>query len=319
VTPGTEFIISAAIGQCFYVSGRSQQPLLLVGSGSGLAPLYGIARSALAQGHEGDIWLYHGSHTVEGLLFFGVPAMYYRLLEVQGGPDVSSIRLWVCGSAPLDRGLAERFERRFGQRIVNRYGMTETAMITANPAQGERKFGSVGPPLPEMDVRVIDPVQGAERAIGEVGEIVVRGPSVADHYWGGMRDEATRQVNGYFRTGDLGYRDAEGYFYLTGRAKDIIISGGTNIAPAEIEEVLLRHPKVAEAVALPIPDPALGEVVRAVVVCGTGVEAEELKEWCEGNLAKYKCPREIRLTREPLPRNAMHKLDRMKAKELYGH
>lgn len=251
-------------------------------------------------------------------MFFGVPAMYHRLLEVGPRGDLSSMRLWVSGSAPLDRTLQERFEKTFGHRIANRYGMTETAMITANPARGERRSGSVGRPLPGMDVRVIDTATGRELPPGQTGEIVVRGPSVAERYWGGERDEATRHEGGFFRTGDLGYRDADGYFFITGRAKDIIISGGTNIAPLEIEEVLLQHPKVAEALALPAPDPALGEVVRVVVVPRGRLEAEEIHLWCQEHLARFKRPRDVRIVRDPLPRNAMQKLDRRKGRELYG-
>jgi len=236
--------------------------------------------------------------------FFGVPAMYHRMLEVPSRTS-SSMRLWVSGSAPLDRGLEDRWEREYGRPIVNRYGMTETAMITANPASAPRK-GSVGKPLPGMEVRVL-----------ETGEVVVRGPSVFSGYWGGEVDEATRHEGGYFRTGDVGHFE-EGYLYLTGRAKDIIISGGTNIAPVEIEEVLLQHPAVAEAIAVPIPDPALGEVIRAVVVPRGKLGAEEVTEWCAPRLAKYKRPREIRVVPGPLPRNAMQKLDRKRAKELYG-
>jgi len=236
-------------------------------------------------------------------MFFGVPAMYHRLLEAPKRV-LPSMRLWVSGSAPLDEGLAERFERAYGP-VVNRYGMTETLMITANPARGPRR--GVGLPLPGVNVRVL-----------QSGEIVVRGPNVAGGYWGGETDEATRHEDGFFRTGDLGRIDADGYLFITGRAKDIIISGGTNIAPVEIEEVLLKHPNVAEALALPVPDPALGEVVRAVVVPRGTLTREDVAAWCERHLAKFKRPRDVRIVDAPLPRNAMQKLDRKKAKELYG-
>lgn len=252
-------------------------------------------------------------------MFFGVPAMYHKLLEAGAtGRDLSSMRLWVSGSAPLDRGIAERFEQTFGHRIVNRYGMTETAMITANPARGERRLGSVGRALPGMDVRVVDPQTGQELPDGQTGEIVVRGPSLSPGYWNNQVDEATRVEGGFFRTGDLGYRDADGYFFITGRAKDIIISGGTNIAPLEIEEVLLGHPCIAEAVVVPIPDPALGEVVCAVIVPRGPLAEAEVAAWCEQRLAKFKRPRAVRIVPGPLPRNAMQKLDRKRAKELYG-
>ncbi len=236
--------------------------------------------------------------------FFGVPAMYHRMLEASKRP-LPVMRLWACGSAPLDRGLEDRWETAYGRPIINRYGMTETAMITANPVSAPRK-GSVGKPLPGMEVRIL-----------ETGEIVVRGPSVFAGYWGGEVDAATRHEGGFFRTGDVGRID-DGYVTITGRAKDIIISGGTNIAPVEIEEVLLQHPNVAETVVVPIPDPALGEVIRAVVVPRGSMTASVVTEWCETHLAKYKRPRDVRIVPGPLPRNAMQKLDRKKAKELYG-
>lgn len=248
-------------------------------------------------------------------MFFGVPAMYHRLLEVPRR-DVSSVRLWVSGSAPLGEGLAARFRTATGRPLVNRYGMTETAMITANPARGDQR--GVGQALPGMDVRVIDSRTGGELLPGQVGEIVVRGPSVAKRYWGDEEDEATRHEDGFFRTGDLGYRDQEGYFFITGRAKDIIISGGTNIAPLEIEDVLLKHPHIAEAVVVPMPDPALGEVVRAVIVPRQKLATTDVVAWCEKHLAKFKRPRDVRIIEGPLPRNAMQKLDRKKARELYG-
>jgi malonyl-CoA/methylmalonyl-CoA synthetase len=137
-------------------------------------------------------------------------------------------------------------------------------------------------------------------------------------YWGGEVDAATHHENGFFRTGDLGRVDDDGYVYITGRAKDIIISGGTNIAPVEIEEVLLQHPAIVEAVAVPIPDAALGEVIRAVVVARGPLAAQAVLDFCAERLAKYKRPREVRIIAEPLPRNAMQKLDRKQAKALYG-
>lgn len=238
-------------------------------------------------------------------VFFGVPAMYHRMLEVPRRA-LPAMRLWVSGSAPLDRSLEDRWEREYGLPIVNRYGMTETVMITANPASAPRK-GSVGKPLPGMEVRFLD-----------TGELVVRGPSVFSGYWGGEVDAATHHENGFFRTGDLGRADEDGYVYITGRVKDIIISGGTNIAPVEIEEVLLRHPEIADAMAVAIPDPALGEVIRAVVVPRGPLTPESVLEWCAAHLAKYKRPRDVQIVEGPLPRNAMQKLDRKRAKELFG-
>ncbi len=230
-------------------------------------------------------------------MFFGVPAMYHRMLEIEPKPDVSSIRLWVTGSAPLDRSIEERWRQSFGGPLVNRYGMTETVMIAANPARDPRP-GSVGRPLAGTEVRIVD------------GEIVVRGPGVG---------KVDLDADGFFHTGDLG-RLEEGWIFITGRVRDILKCGGTLLSPLEIEEVLLQHPDVAEAAVFGAPDPALGEVPWAVVVprSGRSLAPDDLGRWAENRLARFKRPRKIRVVTEPMPRNAMQKLDRKKVKELYG-
>lgn len=231
-------------------------------------------------------------------MFFGVPAMYHKLLDAPPSADFSSMRLWVSGSAQLDRTVEERFEARFGRPIVNRYGMTETVMITANPATNPRR-GSVGRALPGVELR-----------IAGNGEILVRGPNVG---------KVDVDPEGWFHTGDLGRLD-DGWLSITGRAKDLIICGGTNIAPMEIEEVLLQHPDIAEAAVFAGADPALGEVPCAVVVPRTGhsVRSEDLLAWSGERMAKFKRLRSLHISADPLPRNAMQKLDRKRVKEIYG-
>ena len=207
------------------------------------------------------------------------------------------MRLWVSGSAPLDRGLEDRFAKAFGLPIVNRYGMTETIMIAANPARHPRA-GSVGLALPGVELRIVE------------GEILVRGPSVG---------KVDVDADCFFHTGDLGRMD-DGWLTITGRAKEIIISGGTNIAPLEIEELLLQHPDVSEAAVFAAQDAAMGEVPWAVVVSRPGrqLSPAEVARWVEGRLARFKRPRSVQVIEGPLPRNAMQKLDRKRVKELYG-
>ena len=194
-------------------------------------------------------------------LFFGVPTIYVRLLEL---PDEaarrigSRMRLFVSGSAPLPAPVFEAFRSKFGHAILERYGMTETLMTIANPYDGERRPGTVGRPLPGVEVKVVGP-DGRDLGDGETGELLVRGPAVFPGYW--RRPEATAAAftNGWFRTGDLGERSADGTFALRGRASDLIISGGFNVYPREIEEVLLEQPGVREAAVAGVPDERRGE------------------------------------------------------------
>ncbi|HEV2121150.1 MAG TPA: AMP-binding protein, partial [Chloroflexota bacterium] len=226
-------------------------------------------------------------HTTDGeigvTMFFGVPTMYTRLVaEAQRrAADVPPpIRLYVSGSAPLSVQTFEDFECRFGQRILERYGMTETIMNLTNPYDGERRPGTVGGPFPGQEARIVDvrtrqPVQDQS-----VGEIQVRGPHVFQGYW--QRPDATAEAfdaEGWFNTGDLGWCSADGYYTITGRAKELIITGGYNVYPREVEEVLATHPGVAEAAVLGLPDPEFGEQIVAAIVrhpgpCGDAVTAD---------------------------------------------
>ncbi len=252
-------------------------------------------------------------------MFFGVPTMYVRLVaEAQRrGCRPPPIRLYVSGSAPLSVQTFEEFERLFGQRILERYGMTETLMNLTNPYEGERRPGTVGMPFPGQEARIVD-LQTRQPILDErPGEIQVRGPHVFKGYW--RNPAATAEAfdaEGWFNTGDIGWRSADGYYTISGRARELIISGGYNVYPREVEEVLLSHPSVAEVAVLGLPDPDLGEQVVAVVVPrrsglagDTSLSADELIAYCREHLASYKKPRQIYFA-ESLPRNALGKVQK---------
>jgi malonyl-CoA/methylmalonyl-CoA synthetase len=248
-------------------------------------------------------------------LFFGVPTVYVRLLEL---PEEAArriggrTRLFVSGSAPLPAPVFEAFRRRFGHAILERYGMTETLMTVGNPYDGERRPGTVGQPFPGVEVRVVGP-DGADRPDGETGELWVRGPAVFPGYW--RRPEATAAAfrDGWFRTGDLGDRSPDGYLTLRGRASDLVISGGFNVYPREIEEVLLEQPGVREAAVVGLPDERRGEVPAA---CFAGdADPAALEAACRRQLASFKVPRAF--VRVPaLPRNAMGKVEKGRVREV---
>jgi malonyl-CoA/methylmalonyl-CoA synthetase len=248
-------------------------------------------------------------------MFFGVPTMIARLLaaaEAQGGhPPTGAVRLFVSGSAPLPAATFAAFARAFGQEILERYGMTETVMIAGNPLAGPRRPGQVGRPFPGVEIRVVHPRTRAPLPAGETGEVEVRGPGVARGYW---RDAAATRAafgaEGWFSTGDLGHRGDDGSFTLSGRARELIISGGFNVYPREVEDVLAAHPGVAEAAVLGLPDADLGEAVTAVVVRrDPTLTGQALVEHCRARLAAFKKPRLVRFV-DALPRNAMGKVQK---------
>ena len=197
--------------------------------------------------------------------------------------------------------------------------MTETIMNTTNPYEGERRPGTVGMPFPGQEARVVDVRTRQPLPDGETGEIEVRGPHVFSGYW--QRPEATREAfdadGWWFRTGDLGLRDTDGYFQITGRARELIISGGFNVYPREVEEVLATHPGVAEVAVLGLPDPDFGEQVVAVVVPAAGPpapDAQALVDWCKDRLASFKKPRRVVFV-DALPRNALGKVQKHMLRE----
>jgi malonyl-CoA/methylmalonyl-CoA synthetase len=244
-------------------------------------------------------------------LFFGVPTMYVRLLDVppeQAAGIGGFMRLFVSGSAPLAAQVLDDFRARFGHTVLERYGMSETLMNISNPYAGERRAGSVGVPLPGISVRLLKD-SGEPAGEGEIGELYIRGPNVFAGYW--RREDATRAafVDGWFRTGDLATRSADGYYTLCGRRSDLIISGGFNIYPREIEEFLMEQDEVAEAAVVGAPDAVRGEVPVAHVVLRSEVDDAELERRCRAALASFKVPRAF-VRAEKLPRNAMGKVQK---------
>ena len=244
-------------------------------------------------------------------LFFGVPTMYSRLVNVDADTarEIGRfMRLFVCGSAPLPASLLEEFRDLYGHTILERYGMSETLMNMSNPYAGERRPGTVGFPLPGVSVRLLNEV-GQPAAEEETGEVYLRGPNVFQGYW--RREEATAAafVNGYFKTGDLASRSRDGYYTLCGRRSDLIISGGFNIYPREIEEFLLEQPEVAEAAVVGMPDAVRGETPVAFIVAAGVFDAAALEARCREKLASFKAPRKF-VAVERLPRNALGKVQK---------
>ncbi|WP_187346959.1 class I adenylate-forming enzyme family protein [Saccharomonospora sp. CUA-673] len=245
--------------------------------------------------------------------FAAVPTMYARLAELPDDVsfDTSSLRLAVCGAAPVSKALLERCEQRFGFVLVEGYGLTEgTCASTCNPVDGVRKLGTVGPALPGQRIATISP-EGKILPAGEVGEVVIQGANVMRGYLHRPEDTAATLVDGWLRTGDVGRVDEDGYLTLVDRVKDMIIRGGENLYPKEIESVLYGHPAVLEAAVVGAPDPLYGEVPVAYVVPypDTPVTVDELLERCRRNLTKVKIPVEIHLL-DTLPKNPVGKIDK---------
>jgi malonyl-CoA/methylmalonyl-CoA synthetase len=241
-----------------------------------------------------------------GTLFFGVPTMYHRLAASPRAGELARLRLCVSGSAPLPADLHRALAGLSGQHVLERYGMTETMMNVSNPYDGERRPGSVGLPLPGVDVR-LGAHDGSRSGDGS-GEILVRGPNVFAGYW--ERPEATAQsfAGGWFRTGDIGSFDPDGYLRILGRSKELIISGGLNVYPREVEDVLLAHPGVAEVAVVGRPSAEWGEVVTAFVVpSADATSSEALLQFAAEQLAPFKRPRAVHFV-DRLPRNALGKV-----------
>lgn len=244
-------------------------------------------------------------------LFFGVPTMYVRMLKWDPALALeigSFMRLYVSGSAPLPPVVLDEFEALFQHRILERYGMSETLMNISNPYIGERRAGTVGLPLPGVSVRLLD-ASGNLLGDGETGEVYLRGPNVFQTYW--RREEVTRSVfaGGYFRTGDLATRSADGYYTLCGRKSDLIISGGFNIYPREIEEFLEEQPEIAEAAVAGVNDPIRGEVPVAYVVAREPFDPALIQARCRERMASFKVPHRFVVV-DTLPRNALGKIQK---------
>lgn len=248
-------------------------------------------------------------------VYLGVPTMYHRMLEVEGHFDLSSIRILTCGSAPLSPETFRRFQERFGFTLVERYGLTETAINTSNPIHGGQRPGSVGLSLPGVEVGIFDPQTQRRLENDETGEIWVRGPNVFSGYWNNPEATTAALVGDWFRTGDLGTFAQDGYLSILGRIKELIIVGGTNVTPGEVEAVFETDAGVVECAVVGIPDPDLGERIAAFIVLRAGEEPstleQRLRAKAETDLAPYKRPRLYRFL-DAIPRNAMGKVERGK-------
>lgn len=253
-------------------------------------------------------------------IFMAVPAMYQRLLKGMKGKDYdfSHLRLITSGSAPLLPKDFFAIKEAFGMEVVEREGMTETGMNFSNPLYGKKKPGSIGKALPGLEVRIVDPDTLEDVKEGKIGEFWLKGPGISPGYW--KKEQETRKAfhNGWFRTGDLGRVDPEGYYFLTDRLKHIIISGGENISPKEIENVINQIDGVKECSVVGIPDERWGEKVVTAVVKEGDMEIDEdtIKRYCKHHLHDWKCPKEIKFVKE-LPRNTMGKVLNDKVKSLF--
>ena len=247
-------------------------------------------------------------------VLMGVPTFYTRLLDHPRFDRnlASGMRLFVSGSAPLLAETHVQFEDRTGHRILERYGMTETNMNTSNPYEGDRRAGTVGLPLPGVEVKVTDPETSATLPGGTVGQIEVRGPNVFKGYWQMPEKTAAElRADGFFVTGDLGKIDEDGYLHILGRNKDLIISGGYNIYPKEVELVLDAQPGVLESAVIGVPHHDLGETAIGVIVAEPGKQPDldQIKAAVQATLARFKHPRRLVLVPE-LPRNTMAKVQK---------
>ena len=254
-------------------------------------------------------------------VFMGVPTFYTRLLESAEFTQsvAAGLRLFISGSAPLLPSVFSAFESRTGHRILERYGMTETVMIASNPYdQSGRQPGTVGFALPGVAIRIVDGDR-REMQAGDVGEIEMKGPNLCAGYW--RRPEATAEcfyADGYFRTGDTGYLDIEGRLTISGRSKDLIISGGYNVYPAEIEMLLAEVPGVEDVAVFGVPHPDFGEaVLAAITLAGTAFDMTDMESLIAQRLAKFKQPKAVHVL-AAFPRNAMGKILKNELRDRYS-
>jgi len=252
-------------------------------------------------------------HLPRSTIFMGVPTYYVRLLAdpLFTRDKCSNMRLFVSGSAPLLADTCAQFSDRTGHTILERYGMSETAMLTSNPYLGQRKPGSVGHALPGVSVRVVN-TEGDSCAIGEVGEIQVKGPNVFQGYWQ-MPEKTAEEFtdDGYFNTGDVGFFDDDAYLSIVGRSKDLIITGGYNVYPKEIESIIDEQPGVLESAVIGVPHPDFGEAVIAIVVprADAALSEQAIIQTLKNTIANFKVPKQVHMVKE-LPRNTMGKVQK---------
>jgi malonyl-CoA/methylmalonyl-CoA synthetase len=253
-------------------------------------------------------------------MFMAVPSMYNKLMDYLGDrrPDFAHMRLWTSGSAPLLPHDFERVHATFGKQPVEREGMSETGMNFSNPLRGQRKPGSIGLPLPQLEVRIVNPDTGVDMATGQTGEIWLRSPAVTPGYWRKPEETAKAFEENWFKTGDLGNVDQDGYYYLTDRIKHIIISGGENVSPKEVEIVINRLEDVIESSVVGVADEKWGEKVVAVVVArpDSTIKPVQIKAHCKNHLHDWKCPKEVVFVKA-LPRNTMGKVLKEEVKKFF--
>jgi len=252
--------------------------------------------------------------------FSAVPAVYNILLQMKddfAGHDLSSLEYGICGAAPMPVALFEAFEEAFDITVIEGYGLTEgTVASTMNPREGVRKVGSIGKALPGQEVRVMDD-DGSLLGPGEVGEIVIRGDNVMLGYLRKPLETAESLGDGWLHTGDVGTVDEDGYFFIVDRKKDLIIRGGENVYPVEVDAVLFEHDAVLEAAVIGVPDEVMGEEVKAFLVAcpGKEIDVDDVRAFCEERLARYKVPRYYEVI-DALPKNVIGKTLRKELREM---
>ena len=258
---------------------------------------------------------------LEPVAVSAVPTILAAVLHTANAPDgPTSLRYIICGAAPLSRELLEAFESRFDIRILEGYGLTESTCVSSlNPYYGLRKPGSIGLPVRGQQMKIVTP-DGCAVDDGELGEIVVKGPNVMAGYLHNPDATAATVRDGWLHTGDVGYVDPDGYFFIVDRAKDMIIRGGENIYPREIEEVLYTHAGVFECAVIGVPDEVRGEEVVAVLAPKPGAELDEdqLRAWSAERLAAFKVPRRFEIRAE-LPKTTTGKISKPPLREEFGH
>ncbi|MFD6442370.1 long-chain fatty acid--CoA ligase, partial [Peribacillus sp. NPDC060186] len=246
-------------------------------------------------------------------IFPGVPTMYIALLNHPDltADDLSCFKYCSCGSAPLPVEVINQFEKKLGIAISEGFGMSETSPTThRNPVIGQRKPGSIGIPYPNTDAKIMDIETGThELPTGQAGELIIKGPQVTKGYWNNPKETATALRDGWLYTGDIATMDEEGYFYIVGRKKDMIIASGYNIYPIEVEDIIYQHPSVEETCVYGVPDTYRGETVKAAIVLKKGmfVTEQEIRDFCYKRLARYKVPRRFEF-REQLPKSTVGKI-----------
>lgn len=252
-------------------------------------------------------------------VFMAVPTIHKRIVEHPQAADfdLSHMRLITSGSDRLPDDVNIKFQELFGHKLLERYGMSETMMNLSNPLNGERRVGSVGLPLPQVQARIVNPETDEPLPDGEVGAVQIKGPHVFKGYWRmPEKTAASFTPDGWLRTGDLGMREPDGYFTLKGRSKDLIITGGFNVYPPEVEFVLAEHPAVLTSAVIGCPNAEWGETVTAVIILrgGQTVTADEMIAFCRERLAAYKIPRKV-VFGDELPRNSMGKVQKARLRE----